>query len=105
MNIFLSTIISFLAADGADFSNLSDSIKELIESMWVPCISVASAFAVAWGIYLGIKYWMSAGDEQKKKSAKSSILSFIIGVVVIFVVAVGAPLAITALSQWKSSYK
>lgn len=102
-NIFLSTLLSFISADGADFTDLSDAIVELINSMWVPCVAVASALAVAWGIYLGVKYWLAAGDEQKKKSAKSSIISFVVGVVVIFVVAVGAPLAIGALSEWVSS--
>ena len=102
MNIFLSVILPFLSAE-ADFTDLSDSITDLIKSMWVPCVAIASALAVAWGIYLGIKYWTSAGDEQKKKSAKSAIISFVIGVIVIFVVAVGAPLGIGALSEWVSS--
>lgn len=102
MNAFLSIFLPFLSAE-ADFTDLSDTITDLIQSMWVPCVAVAGSLAVAWGIYLGIKYWMSAGDEQKKKSAKSSIISFVIGVIIIFVVAVGAPLAIGALSEWVSS--
>lgn len=102
MNTFLSVILPFLSAE-ADFTDLSDTITDLIQSMWVPCVAVASALAVAWGIYLGVKYWLSAGDEQKKKSAKSAIISFVIGVIVIFVVAVGAPMGIGALSEWVSS--
>lgn len=102
MNVFLSVFLPFLSAE-ADFTDLSDTITDLLKSMWVPCVAVASALAVAWGIYLGVKYWLSAGDEQKKKSAKSAIISFVIGVVVIFVVAVGAPMAIGALSEWVSS--
>ena len=98
MNTFLS-VLPFLSA-GADFTDLSAEISDLIKSMWVPCVSVASALAVAWGIYLGIKYWMSAGDEQKKRSAKGSIIAFVVGIVVIFVVAVGAPLGIGALTEW-----
>ncbi len=99
MNAFLATFLPFISAQ-ADFTDLSDSITELIDSMWVPCVSVASALAVAWGIFLGVKYWLSAGDEQKKKSAKSAIISFVVGVIVIFAVAVGAPLGIGALSEW-----
>ena len=102
MNAFLSVILPFLSAE-ADFTDLSDTITDLIQSMWVPCVAVASALAVAWGIYLGIKYWTSAGDEQKKKSAKSAIISFVVGVIVIFVVAVGAPLGIGALTEWVSA--
>lgn len=102
MNAFLSVFLPFLSSE-ADFTDLSDTISDLIGSMWVPCVAVASTLAVAWGVYLGIKYWMSAGDEQKKKSAKSSIISFVIGVIVIFVVAVAAPLGIGALSEWVRS--
>ena len=102
MNVFLSVILPFLSAE-ADFTDLSETITDLIKSMWVPCVAVASALAVAWGIYLGIKYWTSAGDEQKKKSAKSAIISFVVGVVLIFIVAVGAPMAIGALSEWVSA--
>lgn len=102
MNKFLSVFLPFLSAE-ADFSDLSDTIIDLIQSMWVPCVAIASALSVVWGIYLGIKYWTSAGDEQKKKSAKSAIISFVVGVIVIFIVAVGAPMAIAALSEWVSS--
>ncbi len=99
MNAFLSVLLPFISAE-ADFTDLSDTIIDLIQSMWKPCVAVASALSVAWGIYLGIKYWLSAGDETKKKSAKSAIISFVVGVVVIFVIAVGAPMAIAALSEW-----
>lgn len=102
MNAFIATIFPFLSAQ-ADFTDLSDSITELINSMWVPCVSLASALAVAWGVFLGIKYWHAAGDEQKKKSAKSAIISFVVGVIIIFVVAVGAPLGIGALTEWVGS--
>lgn len=103
MNAFLATFLPFLSAGGADFSDLSDSITELIDSMWIPCVAVAGTLAVAWGVYLGVKYWMSAGDEQKKKSAKSAIISFVVGIVIIFAVAVAAPLGIAALSEWAGS--
>lgn len=102
MNTFLSVLLPFISAE-ADFTDLSDAIIDLIQSMWVPLVSAASALSVGWGIFLGVKYWLSAGDEQKKKSAKSAIISFVIGVIVIFVIAVGAPMAIAALSEWVSS--
>lgn len=103
-NLFLLLITSFLSATGdtgdLDFSDLSGAITELLDKMLSPCLVVATSLAVVWGLYLGIKFWMAAGDEQKKKSAKSSIISFVVGIVVIFAVAVGAPLLIGALSTW-----
>lgn len=89
--------ISFLAAE---FEDISTAINELINQMWVPCLAVASALTVIWGVYLGFKFWSAAGDEQKKKSAKSAVISFVVGIIVIFVVAVGAPMLIGAMSTW-----
>ncbi len=100
MNTFVLSILTFLSAGSADFTELSDAIIDLINSMWVPCVAIASALSVVWGVYLGVKYASAAGDEQKKKSAKAAIIQFVVGVVVIFVIAVGAPMAIAALSEW-----
>lgn len=103
MNIFLSALLPFLAAE-ADFTDLGDAITDLINSMWKPCVIVASSLAGAWGLFIGLKWWFSSGDEQKKKSAKSALFSFIIGVGLIFVIAVGAPMAIGAFAEWVSSF-
>ena len=99
---FLSAfLISFLGAVGdADFNNISEEINGLIKSMWTPCLAIAGALAGIWGVYLGIKFWTAGGDEQKKKSAKSAVIQFVVGIVIIFVVAVGAPMLIAALATW-----
>lgn len=98
MNLLFATLMQ-LAAEG-DFGEISDALKDLIGQMWVPCIAVASALTVVWGVYLGIKFWSAGGDEQKKKSAKSAVISFVVGIIIIFVAAVGAPMLIAALTQW-----
>ena len=84
------------------FNEFSSTMSALFDEMFTPLISIASALAAIWGIYLGIKFWKSAGDENKRKEAKSAIVSFIVGTVVIFAVAVGAPLLIAALAEWMS---
>lgn len=99
MNNFLVTM---LAAGGANFNDFSKVLADLFDSMFTPLIAIASSLAVIWGVYLGLKYWRSGGDENKRKEAKSAVVSFVVGIVVIFIVAVGAPLLITALSQWVS---
>lgn len=100
-NNFLLGATNFLlaASDGADFSSFADSISGLIESMFKPLIGIFGALTCVWGIYLGLKFWKS-DDEKKREEAKKALLSFAIGVVVIFVVAVAAPLLIMALSDW-----
>lgn len=86
-----------------NFNDFSSILSDLFGSMFTPLIAIASSLAVIWGVYLGLKYWRSGGDENKRKEAKSAVVSFVVGIVVIFLVAVGAPILITALSEWMSS--
>lgn len=92
-----------LLAGGANFTDFSGILSDLFDSMFTPLIAIASSLAVIWGVYLGLKYWRSGGDENKRKEAKSAVISFVIGIVVIFLVAVGAPILITALSEWMAT--
>ncbi|MDR3262970.1 MAG: hypothetical protein LBT30_01505 [Clostridiales bacterium] len=86
---------------GADeWSAFSDAFKDLTKKMWVPMIAISTSAVVLWGLYLGWKFWSAGGDETKKKSAKSAVISFVVGIFVIFGVAVGAPLLIAALASW-----
>lgn len=85
------------------FKTFGDTIAGLFNSMFTPLITIAVALCAIWGAYLGFKFWRSGGDENKRKEAKSAVTSFVIGIVVIFVVAVAAPLLITALSEWMTN--
>lgn len=82
------------------FNSFQSTLTGLLENMFTPLIAIASAISVLWGIYLGLKFWKSSGDENKRKEAKNAVISFVIGTIIIFVVAVGAPLLITALATW-----
>ena len=99
-----NTLLATLLASSVDYTSFSNALQSLISSMWVPLVGGASALAVVWGLYLGLKFWLSAGDENKRKEAKSAIISFVVGTVVIFAVAVCAPLLIAALSTWVEDY-
>jgi len=93
-------MFNFILAATADFKNFGDVLGDLFDSMFTPLISIAVALTAIWGVYLGFKFWKSGGDENKRKEAKNAVWSFIIGIVVIFVVAVAAPLLIASLSTW-----
>lgn len=95
------TLVNLFAA-GESFNDFSSILKDLIKQMWAPCIGIASALTLLWGLYIGWKFWSAGGDEQKKKSAKGALVSFGVGLVVIFVIAAGAPIFIAALSNWLS---
>lgn len=86
-----------------EFSSFGDVLGDLFNSMFTPLIGIAVALCALWGIYLGFKFWRSGGDENKRKEAKNAVWMFIIGIVVIFVVAVAAPMLISALAEWMSN--
>ena len=95
------TVVNIMAA-GESFNDFSDVIKDLTNQLLTPCIAIATALTVLWGVYLGWKFWTANGDEAKTASAKRSVIQFVIGIFVIFIVAVGAPILIGALAQWRS---
>ena len=51
------------------------------------------------GAYIGIKIAIAHRNEEKI-NAKDMVKQLIIGIVIIFVVAMGAPLLINGLSAW-----
>ena len=84
----------------AEFTDFSDKIGELIKMLYPPLIAIAVAISVLWGAYIGFKFWSAGGDEQKKKQAKSALISYVIGIVVMFVIAAGTPLVVAAFQTW-----
>jgi hypothetical protein len=107
MNNLISAVFStvLLAANDTQFTEFGTVLSDLFDSMFTPLIAIAVSLCAIWGCYLGFKFWRSGGDENKRKEAKNAVASFVIGVVVIFVVAVAAPLLITALQEWMKNYQ
>lgn len=58
-----------------------------------------AAVVVVWGAYIGIKIAIAHRNEEKI-NARDMIKNLIIGIIIIFVVAMGAPLLINGLSAW-----
>ena len=71
-----------LLAEGLDGSlaEIVAKLQSLIDSFWIYIVIALAAVVVVWGAYIGIK--------------------IAIGIVIIFVVAMGAPLLINGLSAW-----
>ncbi len=86
------------------FKSFSDVLTKMFDSMFTPLITIAVSLCAIWGVYLGFKYWRAAGDENKLKQAKSALVSFVIGIIVIFAVALAAPLLISSLVEFMSQY-
>ncbi len=92
---------NLLTETGLD-SNLAEivaKLQSLMDSFWLYIVIALAAVVVIWGAYIGIKIAIAHRNEEKI-NAKDMVKQLIIGIVIIFVVAMGAPLLINGLSAW-----
>ena len=92
---------SNLLAEGLDGSlaEIVAKLQSLIDSFWIYIVIALAAVVVIWGAYIGIKIAIAHRNEEKI-NARDMIKNLVIGIVIIFVVAMGAPLLINGLSAW-----
>ena len=92
---------NLLAAEGLNGSleQIVTNLKTLMDSFWVYIVIALAAVVVIWGAYIGIKIAIAHKNEEKI-NARDMVKNLIIGIVIIFVVAMGAPLLINGLSTW-----
>ena len=74
-------------------------LSELMDSFWIYIILAMAAVVVVWGAYIGIKVAIAHRNEDKI-NARGMVKSLIIGIIIMFVIAMGAPLLIEGLSAW-----
>ena len=92
---------NLLTETGLD-SNLAEIVAKLqilMDSFWLYIVIALAAVVVIWGAYIGIKIAIAHRNEEKI-NARDMIKNLVIGIVIIFVVAMGAPLLINGLSAW-----
>lgn len=75
------------------------NISTLMDSFWIYIILALAAVVVVWGAYIGIRIAIAHRNEEKI-NARDMVKNLIIGIIIIFVVAMGAPLLIEGLSAW-----
>ena len=74
-------------------------LNELMDSFWIYIVLAMAAVVVVWGAYVGIRIAI-ANKNEEKINAREMVKNLIIGIVIIFVVAMGAPLLIEGLGAW-----
>ena len=74
-------------------------LSELMDSFWIYIVLAMAAVVVVWGAYIGIKVAIAHRNEDKS-NARGMVKSLIIGIIIMFVIAMGAPLLIEGLSAW-----
>ena len=90
-----------LAATTLDDSlqGIVTKLQSLMDSFWIYIVMALAAVVVIWGAYVGIKIAIAHKNEEKI-NARDMVKNLIIGIIIIFVVAMGAPLLINGLSAW-----
>lgn len=92
---------NILAAATLDenLQSIITKLQSLMDSFWIYIVMALAAVVVVWGAYVGIKIAI-ANKNEEKINARDMAKNLIIGIVIIFVVAMGAPLLINGLSAW-----
>ena len=83
----------------SSLAQIIEKLNELMGSVWNYVILALTAGIVLWGVYVGIKIVL-ANRREEKINARDMLKNLIIGIVVIFVIAMGAPLLIKGLMSW-----
>lgn len=74
-------------------------ITELVDNVWVYVVIAFGSVVLLWGTYIGIRVIIAKKNEEKI-NARGMIKWLVIGIVVMFIIAVGSPLLINGLSHW-----
>ncbi len=90
----------FLAATlDENLQEIVTKLNELMDTFWIYIVMALAAVVVVWGAYVGIRIAVAHRNEEKI-NARDMVKNLVIGIVIIFVVAMGAPLLINGLSAW-----
>lgn len=82
-----------------NLQEIINKLSELMDSFWIYIVMALAAVVVIWGAYVGIRIAVAHRNEEKI-NARDMVKNLIIGIVIIFIVAMGAPLLINGLSAW-----
>ena len=72
-------------------------LNELMDSFWIYIVLAMAAAVIVWGAYIGIRI---ANRNEDKINSRGMLKNLIVGIVIMFVIAMGAPLLINGLAAW-----
>ncbi len=94
----MNNLLAATTLDGS-LAEIVAKLTTLMDSFWIYIVMALAAVVVVWGAYVGIKIAIAHKNEEKI-NARDMVKNLIIGIIIIFVVAMGAPLLINGLSAW-----
>ena len=84
-----------------ELDNIQGRLNDLIEQVVPWVFGIIASLIILWIIYIGIRYIM-ATSADKRKEAKEIIKQFVIGLIVLFVIAAISGSVIGGLYFWYS---
>ena len=94
----MQNLLAAATLDGS-LQGIVTKLNDLMDSFWLYIVLAMAALIVVWGAYIGIKIALAHRNEDKINS-RDMVKNLIIGVVIMFVIAMGAPLLINGLAAW-----
>ena len=86
-----------------NLDDISARLNTLINTVTPWVFGILAAVVVLWVIYMAVRY-ITATSGDKRKEAKEILKQFIIGIVILFVLAVVAGSIIGGLYAWYSQW-
>lgn len=83
----------------SSFRTIVLKLQELVDSIWIYVVIAMSSVIIVWVLYIGIKVIIAQKNEEKI-NARGMLKGLLVGVIVMFVIAVGTPLIISGMSHW-----
>lgn len=77
----------------SSFRSIVLKLQELIDSVWIYVVIAFSSVVAVWGAYIGIRVTVAKKNEEKI-NARGMVKQLAVGIIVMFVLAMGTPLVI-----------
>ena len=88
-----------VGAMNESFQEILTRLETLINDFWGLTVALLAAVVIIWCVYVAVRLIVAHRNEERIDS-KRMIKNLIIGVVIMFVLAVGVPILIEGLSSW-----
>ena len=93
MNNLLATTLN------ENLAEIVGKLQTLMDSFWIYIVMALAGVVVVWGAFVGIKIAIAHKNEEKI-NARGLVKQLAVGIIVMFVLAMGTPLVINGLSHW-----
>ena len=81
------------------FRTILNKITELVDAVWYYVILAMAGIVTVWGGYIGIRVIVAKKNDEKI-NARGMLKNLVIGIIVMFSIAVVVPMLMNGLMHW-----